>query len=268
MTDRLTITDPPVADPSKPPEGIEGDKDGVTLPPDASTQSPEGDPPTGEKGGDPPERPDWLPEKFKTPEDMAKAYAELEGKLGTGGTKETEGAAEGTAEAALESSGVSMETVNRELLQDGELSKETISAFEKAGINKDTIDSIVAGQQALSEKIVSGVHEIAGGPEGYNAMLKWAQANLPKEQAEAFDRAVTSGDMEFTRLAVQGLKATYDAANGTDPKLVSPDAPAVGGIEPYGSNEELVRDMGNSLYKTDPAYRDKVHKRLKVSKLW
>lgn len=29
------------------------------------------------------ERPEWLPEKYKTPEDLAKAYKELEGKLGT-----------------------------------------------------------------------------------------------------------------------------------------------------------------------------------------
>ena len=29
------------------------------------------------------ERPDWLPEKFKNAEDMAKAYGELESKLGS-----------------------------------------------------------------------------------------------------------------------------------------------------------------------------------------
>ena len=28
------------------------------------------------------DRPEWLPEKFKTPEDMSKAYSELEKKLG------------------------------------------------------------------------------------------------------------------------------------------------------------------------------------------
>ena len=30
------------------------------------------------------ERPDWLPEKFKTPEDMANAYSNLEKKMGEG----------------------------------------------------------------------------------------------------------------------------------------------------------------------------------------
>ena len=30
------------------------------------------------------ERPEWLPEKFKTPEDMAKSYAELEKKMSGG----------------------------------------------------------------------------------------------------------------------------------------------------------------------------------------
>ena len=29
----------------------------------------------------PSERPEWLPEKFKTPEDLAKSYSELEKKL-------------------------------------------------------------------------------------------------------------------------------------------------------------------------------------------
>jgi hypothetical protein len=29
------------------------------------------------------QRPEWLPEKYKSPEDLAKAYKELEGKLGT-----------------------------------------------------------------------------------------------------------------------------------------------------------------------------------------
>ena len=30
-----------------------------------------------------PERPEWLPEKYKSGEDLAKAYKELESKLGT-----------------------------------------------------------------------------------------------------------------------------------------------------------------------------------------
>jgi len=29
-----------------------------------------------------PPRPEWLPEKFKTPEDLAKSYSELQSKLG------------------------------------------------------------------------------------------------------------------------------------------------------------------------------------------
>ena len=30
------------------------------------------------------DRPEWLPEKFKSPEDMASSYSELESKLGQG----------------------------------------------------------------------------------------------------------------------------------------------------------------------------------------
>ena len=35
-------------------------------------------------------RPEWLPGKFKSPEDMAKAYGELEGKLGKSETEKEE----------------------------------------------------------------------------------------------------------------------------------------------------------------------------------
>ena len=34
------------------------------------------------------DRPEWLPEKFKSPEDMAQAYSELEKKMGQGTREE------------------------------------------------------------------------------------------------------------------------------------------------------------------------------------
>ena len=36
------------------------------------------------------DRPEWLPEKFKSPEDMSKAYAELEKKLGQAPKEDTD----------------------------------------------------------------------------------------------------------------------------------------------------------------------------------
>ena len=41
-----------------------------------------------------PERPEWLPEKFKSVEDMAKAYSALEGKLGSNSEAEAQQEAE------------------------------------------------------------------------------------------------------------------------------------------------------------------------------
>lgn len=48
-------------------QGNRFDKDGNALPPEEETTA---------------ERPEWLPEKFKSPEDLAKSYTELEKKLG------------------------------------------------------------------------------------------------------------------------------------------------------------------------------------------
>lgn len=50
--------------------------------PEPSPANTEGLTPLGQNPAGTGERPEWLPEKFKTPEDLAKSYKELEGKLG------------------------------------------------------------------------------------------------------------------------------------------------------------------------------------------
>ena len=76
------------------------------------------------------ERPEWLPEKFKNPEDLAKAYGELEKKMG-------EPSEEGD-EAAPSKEAMSLESLNKyseEFNEKGELSEDSYSDLEKLGLN-------------------------------------------------------------------------------------------------------------------------------------
>ena len=84
------------------------------------------------------ERPEWLPEKFNTPEDMAKAYGELENKLGqptenkTEETPTPEPKAEETleiAEKAVSNAGLDMSALQSEYSESGTLKDTSYEAL-------------------------------------------------------------------------------------------------------------------------------------------
>ena len=95
---------------------------------------------------------------------------------------------------------------------DGQLSEETYQKLEQVGLPRDLVDSYAAGQQALMQSEESEIKSVAGGE--YDQMAEWANEHLPSEEIDAFDEAVTGGTVQQAKLAVQGLYARYQNANG------------------------------------------------------
>jgi len=221
------------------------------------------------------DRPEWLPEKFKTPEDMSKAYTELEKKMGAGAkedeaeVEQSETEAEDNEEQSEENTSEAYQAVaeaSKEFFEnDGQLSEETYNALEKVGLPRDLVDSYAAGQQAL---LASEEGQIKGVAQGnYDAMAEWANENLPKEEIDAFDEAVTGGTISQAKLAVQGLYARYQNAVGAKPKLTQG---AVNGVStmPFKSMQELARAQSDPRYKSgDKAYHEEIDRRLSVSNI-
>lgn len=261
MTDRLVINPTEGTDPGVVPEGAEGDDRSVTIPDPANPQPPQQDDNQPTNEGDGEGRPEWLPEKFQSPEDLARAYTELEKKLG-GQRKEDPPKQQQETEGAPTLDLPSL----LKLGDDGKLTEESYAAFEKAGLGRDVADAVLASQQAAGSEYSQRVFESAGGQEAYQQMISWAKANMSEAEQSAFDRAVTSGDADLARMAVRGLRSAYVEANGEPPKLVQPkDQRRPTGIEPFRSDDEVVRAMSDPRYKTDEAYRQKVAQRLSVS---
>jgi len=221
------------------------------------------------------DRPEWLPEKFKSPEDMSKAYAELEKKLGQAPKEDTEESeqseekAEDDEEQTEENTSEAYKAVaeaSKEFFEnDGQLSEETYNALEKAGLPRDLVDSYAAGQQALLSSEEGQIKSVAQG--NYDAMAEWANENLPQEEIDAFDEAVTGGTISQAKLAVQGLYARYQNEVGAKPKLTQG---AVSGTStmPFKSMQELARAQSDPRYKSgDKAYHEEIDRRLAVSKI-
>jgi hypothetical protein len=216
------------------------------------------------------ERPEWLPEKFKSAEDMAQAYASLEKRMGAGAEeveeeqpKKMDKAEEPPTEEASNYNEAVVEASQEYFANDGQLSEDTYKKLEEVGLPRDLVDSYAAGQQALLQTEEAQIKGVAGG--NYDAMAEWANDNLPQEEVDAFDEAVTGGTIQQAKLAVQGLYARYQNATGSKPQLVQ------GGLSgsstmPYQSMQELARAQADPRYKSgDKAYHNEVDRRLAVS---
>lgn len=222
------------------------------------------------------DRPEWLPEKFKSAEDMAQAYSELEKKMGQGAkeqqqvesNEETQDNTEETNNQQQEGSDYNNAVVeaSQEFFEnDGKLSEETYKKLEEIGLPRDLVDGYAAGQQALLQTEEAQIKSVAG--NDYDAMAEWANEHLPPEEIEAFDEAVTGGTVQQAKLAVQGLYARYQNDTGAKPKLTQ-GAVAGSSTMPFRSMQELARAQADPRYRSgDKSYHEEIDRRLAISNI-
>jgi len=225
-----------------------------------------------------------LPEKFKSVEDLAKSYSELEKKLGEQNPKQEEvdpvdkaELKEDTpkqepkndleiAEKAVDNAGLDMSSLADEYAQNGQLADKSYEALEKSGIPREYVDQFIAGQKAIGEQQTNTVKDMVGGNEAYDEMAKWASDNMSEGEKKAYNTAVNSQDMDTVKLAVESLKAKYQTANGTEPNLVQGKAtPAT--EQGYASWAEVTQAMADPRYAKDPAYQAAVKTKISNSDL-
>ena len=218
------------------------------------------------------ERPKWLPEKFESAEDLAKAYGELESKMGAGAEQEEQQVEEQEQEEKPEESENEF-TETQKLINDaskhyyengGEIPDETYEALEKAGINRELVERFKAGQEALEEGEISQIKGSAG--DEYDAMSDWAGKNLDDDEFSAFNEVVNNGTVQQAKLAVKGLFARYKSDVGaTGPKLVTGGTTGSSTM-PFNSMQEVSRFMQDPKYKSgDKAYHAELDRRLAAS---
>jgi len=226
----------------------------------------------GEEG-----RPEWLPEKFRDAEQMATAYTELEKMLGKQTAQEPQGSEEPTSSQPTDTPGsleipeapesdVYQEFSQLYTEQKGELTAEQITQFsEKSGVPQEMVQTYIAGLDAQTQRTVGTVMEAAGGQETYQAAVQWAQGAMSAQEIQAFNAVMNSGDTAQATLAAKGLVAQYQAANGTNPQLVSGLTQGSTGSQAFTSQAEMIRAISDKKYSEDPAYREEVQRRIAMS---
>jgi len=217
--------------------------------------------------------------KYKTAEELEKAYGELQKKLGEKGSEDSETTGESDdspeskeeteeKEEAKETSSA-VELINEASAEywdnDQKLSPETIEKFSSMS-TQDLIKGYLEVQKNapeqnsvpdLTEADINVVKNSVGGEAEYGKIVSWAKDNMPAADSKAFDDLVSTGNVGAIRLAAQGLQAKYNDANGYEGRMLSGKSPKSSG-ETFRSQAELVRAMNDPRYDDDPAYRQDV----------
>ncbi len=213
--------------------------------------------------------------KFKSQDDLLKAYKELEAKLGKDAPEEGEEPPEEEPEATEEepveeeSSPEVFNTAATQYAEKGELTPEVIEELSKMD-PKDLItqymDFYTKTSKEVQQKTVDAeaersILDSVGGQESYQQMVSWASQNLDPAEVASYNEVTNSGNLPAIKFAVEALYARYRGAEGYEAPLVT-GRKAAPVAQAYRSNAELARDLANPKYAQDPAFRADVEAKL------
>ena len=221
--------------------------------------------------------------KFKSVEDLAASYKELEGKLGQV-TEEDQPPSEEETEttdsefnaeeyygdglaSVLEEVGIDPQEISERFYNDDGISEDDYAKLGEAGFSRQIIDTYLDGlrgggqSEDIASNQIQGIKDSVGGDENYSKMVAWALESLPAEEVKAFNDLTETANAPAIKLAVQGLYSQYNNAMGVEPSLVSGRASS-GGPTPFRSTAEVVTAMSDPRYGKDVSYTEDVQRRL------
>jgi len=195
------------------------------------------------------ERPEWLPEKFNSGEDLAKAYAEVVKKFSQGKHK----VPEQYDDTVLKNAGIP---------EDDELANFVKSWAKENGVNQSAFEDLASkflsmSQLEAEQAQVSFEEEYKKlGPNAdaiIKSMTDWASGMVRKGvwSEEDFE------EFKFSAGTAQGLRAWQKTRSYYGDKPIPVD---VGPVDGLPSKEELMAMVAKPEYQTDPAFRMKVEK--------
>ena len=227
---------------------------------------------------------DLLAGKYKDAQELEKAYVELQKKLGDKGSKDSPeaGDSEDSEEVESEEGNENEDEADIDTSKDGILdqlwqeangdkySKETLEELQKL----DSVDiadmhlryrqQVEQSRPQITESQAQDLKNVAGGDQQYGEMLQWAKENLNSQEVEMFDMVIDRGDPLAAFFAVRSLAYRYQDSQGREGKMVTGTAPKESGAQ-FTSQAEVVEAMSDPRYDRDPAFRQKVMKKLERS---
>ena len=231
------------------------------------------------------EQENLLAGKYKDAQELEKAYVELQKKLGDKGSGdssearnsedseevESEEGREEEEEAEVDTSKDGfLDTLWEEATGKDEYSEETLEELSKmdaadiADMHLRYRQQVEDSRPEITEQQVTELKNVAGGEQQYTDMLQWAKDSLNPQEIQMFDTVMERGDPLAAFFAVRSLAYRYQDAQGRDGTMITGTAPRGDGSQ-FQSQAEVVEAMSDPRYDRDPAFRQKIMKKLERS---
>ena len=219
---------------------------------------------------------DLLAGKYENAEQLEEAYLELQKKLGSNDDDEAEDTTLDEDEVEYDDNVVAgIETIQEAsdeyYANEGQLSAETMEKFGEMS-SKDLVEAYMAIQENsdpeanypdISDSDLNTVYNSVGGEDQYNALTSWAADNMNDSALDAFNSIINQGNPTAIQIAVAGLKAEYDNAEGYEGRMLQ--GKAASSSDTFRSQAEVVEAMSDPRYDRDPAYRQDLYDKLERS---
>ena len=222
--------------------------------------------------------------KYKDAQELEKAYVELQKKLGDKGTEDSSETGDSDNNEEVESrenreeeKETEIDTSKDGILDDlwnqsqSEYTKETLEELSKLDA-VDIADMHLRYREQVEQRIppditeqqVTELKNVAGGEQQYGDMLQWAKDTLNPQEIQMFDAVMERGDPLAAFFAVRSLAYRYQDSQGREGTMVTGTAPRGDGSQ-FNSQAEVVEAMSDPRYDRDPAFRQKIMKKLERS---
>jgi hypothetical protein len=190
------------------------------------------------------DKPEWLKDKYKTAADQAKAYNDLEKKLGA-------------FKGAPDEYDLTIEGTDVKFSKDDPMLQEFLVNAKENGVSQEYITHLLGTYaQALTAHIPNAEAELqkigVNHKQDLQILSQWAGQQLTPEEYSIFNKMVTTADAfkVFDKLRQSTTRA---------------DVPASQGKAAHETVEQVTASISDPRYDTDPQFRDDVRRRMSVA---
>lgn len=248
------------------------------------------------------EEPQLLAGKFKSTEDLEKAYLEAQKLISQRGQQVPEPAESepqltpeaytpelgkqlygDTVATAIEAAEINPLEMAQKVYAGEDVSSYVDALVGKGGLPRELVETYLQGvapanastqQQAagLTDADVAELKGMVGGEQQFQQLSQWAMANLDPQELADYNAAVDSGNKAAARFAIKQLQVRAAAGEGQEPKLISGGSAVKTDV--FESDQQAVDARskrgkdGKFLYETDPKYRQWYDKTLARSNVF
>ena len=223
---------------------------------------------------------DLIGGKFRSQDDLLKAYQELEKKQSQASGPDSGEPSQSqnyTAEQAVEvygddivnavgEAGLNMADLMWQADNGGDISQHYDALAEAVGVPRQVVENYVSkaqsgGSEPAEVNEAAIINEV-GGQEAFDQLSGWAKQNLDPSELAEYNATVDSGNEQAIRWALKAIQAKSVPAAPSEPKLIRGQAPAETQRR-FNSKAEVLEAMnkrdskGRRLYDVDTEYQRK-----------